>query len=146
MKKKSKYNTISDDDIFSLNLLNIQQIAVLIGFYSDILSNIAVFEGKELINNNYNGNEADIQVSPDETALNSLYAYLVAKLMFTQVGFTRYDHIYEKYINGDFPYSLEPNMDINIGNVLGLIGLLFLIRGAEGIYARDNVQPIFGVR
>lgn len=74
---KDKNNTISSEDMFSLNLLDIQQIAVLISFYSDILSNIAVLEGKELINNRYLENELGIQVSPDETALNSLYAYIL---------------------------------------------------------------------
>lgn len=54
--------------------------------------------------------------------------------------------IYKLNLLGQFEYSIKPNIDINIGNIFGLIGLLFLICGAEELYQRDDIQPIFGVR
>lgn len=132
--------------IHNLNLLNTQQLASMIAMISDVISYYAVLEGKQLIEDNYFNNKTEINPMPDRTALQSLYLYLLAKVLFTSVGFSRYEFLRQKKIHGEFEESIRPNMDINIGNIFGLIGLLFLIRGAEGIFQRDDIQPIFGVR
>lgn len=134
------------DGIYKLNLLSIQQLASMLAVISDMISYYAVLEGKQVIEDNYFNNKTGINPMPDRTALQSLYLYLIAKILFTSVGFSRYEFLRQKKINGQFEYSIKPNMDINIGNIFGLIGLLFLIRGAEEIYQRDDIQPIFGVR
>ena len=50
-----------------------------------------------------------------------------------------------KGYKGEWKYSLEPNIDINNGNILGLIALIYLYNGARGIYLRDVNAPIYGV-
>ena len=64
---------------------------------------------------------------------------------FAAIGFIKYNELYESYENGEISYSLQPNIDINIGNVLGMLSSFYSYRGALGIYERDLQQPIYGV-
>ena len=137
-------NNISPEDIGNLELLNTQKTAQIMFIYSDILSYISTLEGIELIYSKYNNNE-QAMFNPDIPALQSAYLALFGKVIITEVGFTRYNHQLEKFINGQINYSLEPNVNINIGNSLGLISYLYLLSGAQGIYQRDLSQPVFGI-
>lgn len=65
--------------------------------------------------------------------------------MITEIGFIKYNKLYKKYTNGEITYSLKPNVDINIGNVLGLISSYYTLRGVKGIYKRNIDQPVLGV-
>lgn len=49
-------------------------------------------------------------------------------------------------MEGEFNYSLEPNMDVNIGNMLGLLGLMYTFAGAKEFVIRDTNLPVFGIR
>lgn len=60
--------------------------------------------------------------------------------------YNRYNTVYNKKLKGEFPYSLEPNILINTANLLDLISNVYYIKAAEGILARDNNQPVFGIR
>ena len=137
-------NNMSQEDIESLELLNIQKIAQIMFIYSDILAYISTLEGIQLIYSKYNSNSENM-FNPDIPAVQSAYIAILAKSIITQIGFTRFSHIYEKYINGEIDYSINPNININIGNVLGLISYSYLLVGVKGIYERDLSQPIFGV-
>ena len=55
------------------------------------------------------------------------------------------NHVYEKKMNGEITYSLQPNMDINTSNILKTIGAFYSVIAAIGIYYRDISQPIFGI-
>ena len=143
-----KYNkeniNMSQEDIEALELLNIQKIAQIMFIYSDILSYISTLEGIELIYNKYNNNSETI-FNPDIPAVQSAYIAILAKSIITQVGFIRFNHLYKKYINGEIDYSIKPNININIGNIIGLVSYSYLLSGVKGIYERDLSQPIFGV-
>lgn len=137
-------NNMSPEDIETLELLNIQKAAQIMFIYSDVLAYISTLEGIELIYSKYNGN-SEAMFNPDIPAVQSLYIAILAKLTTTQIGFIRYGHLYEKYIKGQIDFSLVPNVNINIGNALGLVSYSYLFAGAKGIYERDLSQPIFGI-
>ena len=142
----------SEEDIESLLLLEIQLRGTLIVIYGQLLLIQANFQGREVIYNKYKDNN-DIdksntmsQVTPDKTVLKATYIFFLIKLLFIQIAFTRYNTVYNKKLNGEFPYSLEPNILINNANLLDLISCIYYIKAAEGILARDNNQPVFGIR
>lgn len=79
---EDKKNKSNSGNVRDFQLLDIQQMAVIITLYSDLISYNAVIEGKGLIRAKEN-NETTVNYNPDETALKSLYIYFLAKLMFT---------------------------------------------------------------
>ena len=119
----STYNRedFSEEDIESLHLLEIQLRGTLIVIYGQLLLIQANFQGREVIYNKYKSND-DIetgginnsnttsQVTPDRTVLKATYIFFLIKLLFIQIAFTRYNTVYNKKINGEFPYSLELNI------------------------------------
>ncbi|WP_133013547.1 hypothetical protein [Clostridium cuniculi] len=149
----STYNRedFSEEDIESLLLLEIQLRGTLIVIYGQLLLIQANFQGREVIYNKYkDNNDIDnsntmLQVTPDKTVLKATYIFFLIKLLFIQIAFTRYNTVYNKKLNGEFPYSLEPNILINNANLLDLISCIYYIKAAEGILARDNNQPVFGI-
>lgn len=141
---------ISSDDLESLKLLAIQIEGMKIGVTGYILLFISTMQGIELILAKYNSesnleNNVKSSAQPDFIALQSTYIFFIERLIFIYVALTRYDIVYNKSLAGDFPYSLEPNIFINTANLLSILAGIYFILGAEGIYARDNVQPVFGV-
>lgn len=156
----STYNTedFSEEDTESLLLLEIQLRGTLIVIYGQLLLMQANFQGREVIYNKYkdkndidnsnNSNNSNTmsQVTPDKTVLKATYIFFLIKLLFIQIAFTRYNTVYNKKLNGEFPYSLEPNILINNANLLDLISCIYYIKAAEEILARDNNQPVFGIR
>ena len=155
----STYNRedFSEEDIESLLLLEIQLRGTLIVIYGQLLLIQANFQGREVIYNKYkdkndidnskNSNNSNTmsQVTPDKTVLKATYIFFLIKILFIQIAFTRYNTVYNKKLNGEFPYSLEPNILINNANLLDLISCIYYIKAAEEILARDNNKPVFGI-
>lgn len=141
---KMNYENMSPDDIQALELLKVQKIAQIMFIYSDILAYESTLEGIELIYSKYNGKQEHF-FNPDATAVQSLNWAIFAKVISTGIGFTRYEHLYEKAIKGEIDYSLTPNININFGNAIGLVSYFYLLYGAIGIYERDLSQPVFGI-
>ncbi|SFC13465.1 hypothetical protein [Clostridium uliginosum] len=136
----------TEEDIEKLRLLDIQRRAQIISIYASILSYMSTIEGIELIYSKYTNNSNSNNVpNPDIPALQSVYLGLITRSIFTEIGVNKYNMLYEKYINGKITYSLKPNIDINIGNMLGIISSYYTLRGTKGIYDRDINQPIFGI-
>ena len=155
----STYNTeeFSEEDIESLLLLEIQLKGTLTIIYGQLLLIQANFQGREVIyskykdnndihNSNNNNSDTMSQVTPDKTVLEATYIFFLMKILFRQIAFTRYNTVYNKKLKGEFPYSLEPNILINNANLLELISSIYYIKAAEEILARDNNQPVFGIR
>ena len=130
-------------DINNLNLLDLQRMAQVLSMISSIIGYVATVEGIEIIYNKYNSNKTDIP-NPDVTAIISIYFLIASRLIISQIGLSRYQYLYEKYINGEIDYSLEPNENINISNMLAILSQYYALSGAFGIYDRDLNQPIFG--
>lgn len=150
----STYNieNISEYDLQSLYLLDIQLKATMFLIYGQLLLCEANFQGRQVIFDKYNNNDSENNTSSisavtlDKTVLQATYIFFTMKLIFIQISFTRYDMVYNQKINGEFPYSLEPNEIINTANLLDLISSIYYIKAAEEILARDSNQPIFGIR
>lgn len=148
----STYNIeeFSEEDIESLFLLEIQLRGTLTVIYGQLLLVQANFQGREVIYNKYKDNNNNdntmTQVTPDKTVLVATYIFFLIKLLFIQIAFSRYNTIYNKKLKGEFPYSLEPNILINNANLLDLISCIYYIKAAQEILARDNNQPVFGIR
>ena len=79
---EQKNFVMSEDDQYLFNLLNIQEAAVQLALFSDLLSYEIVQEGKEIIRQKYmdTGNKIDPGFV-DLTALQSLYIFGIAKVM-----------------------------------------------------------------
>ena len=56
-----------------------------------------------------------------------------------------YNLAYED-INNGADYSIQPNIDLITANVLNVTAAIYYIKAANGLYDRDNLQPIFGFR
>lgn len=139
-------NNMTDDDKQLLQWLDIQKCAVTISIYSDILAYISTLEGIELVYSRYKKNvDKNNLPNPDIPALQSVYLGVISRSMTTEIGFLRYNKLYKRYINGEITYSLKPNIDINVANVLALLAGYYGIRGIEGIYKRDLEQPVLGI-
>lgn len=144
MEYDTSYYNFSESDIRSLKLLYEQLRAQTMFIYSDFLSYLSTIEGIQLIYSKYDSSISNIY-NPDITALQSLYAAIVARLMIANVAFTKYDILIDKFNNGEINFSLQPNVDINIANILSIMGYMYALRGTQGIYDRDITQPVFGV-
>ena len=144
----SSSNIISDEDKESLRLLSLQLRAILIDYYGETLLWNSTMQGISYILEKYDnidGNEHNTTLAPDIVALQSTEVFLAAKIIFSNVSFTRFDIVSKKKAEGTFKYSLQPNIDINTANILSLIASYYYIRAANGIVARDNTQPVFGI-
>ena len=159
--KSSTYNieNLSEDDLESLFLLDIQLKVTFTVIYGQLLLVQANFQGREVIyskyntnnngnnsNNNLENNDIVSPIVPDKTVLQATYIFFLMKLLFIQIAFIRYNTVYNKKLKGELPYSLEPNILINTANLLDLISNIYYIKAAEEILARDNNQPVFGIR
>lgn len=149
----STYNmeNLGKDDIQSLSLLDIQLKGTLTVIYAQFLLVQANFQGREVIYNKYktdseNSKSEITAIVPDKTVLEATYIFFLMKLLFIEIAFNRYNDVYNKKLKGEFPYSLEPNILINTANLLDLVSCIYYIKAAEEIFARDNNQPVFGIR
>ena len=131
------YNLMSEADIQSLKLLYLQAQTVIIVIYAYIIFYIATIEGIQVIYEKYNNNKDNKLDSkmPDGLALKVVYILAI----------NRYNILYKEKLNGEFEYSLQPNIYIIISSLFSIVSDIFLINGAEGVYARDISQPIFGI-
>lgn len=136
--------TISESDLRELNLLDIQLKAQVLGIIANILAYISTEESIQLVYSKYTEEEEKIP-NPDLPALQSAYIALLVQVVFTELGFSRYNDLYEKYLNGELKYSLEPNIKINIANVLGIISSIYGLQATQEFYRRSTSQPIVGI-
>lgn len=143
----NNHDQMSDADISSLNLLNLQIQILIITMYAYIILYVAAIEGIQVIYDkyDYNNDNKMNSIMPDGLALKAVYILFGTQIVLTNIAITRYKILYEEKLNGEFEYSLQPNIYIIISNLLSIVSDIFLINGAEGIYARDNNQAIFGV-
>ncbi|APF21952.1 hypothetical protein [Clostridium butyricum] len=154
------FSNISADDLFSLHLLSLQYMANIINIISEGIFLDSTIQGFRLVlerytgNNDADNNNADQnnannaqnpQNDPDLLGLECTYGFFMSKLIFTYVAFARYEDLLRRKSEGTINYSLQPNEDINTGNILGILALCYTLKGAHGIAERNRNQPIFGI-
>ena len=138
------YLIMTKEDKYKLDLLYTQLMAQYLFLIARFYLFESTFESIDIIYNKYN-NLMDRIPNPDIPAVKASYIYFIGQLIVTQVGFERFNQIYTKYINGEIDYSIQPDIDINIANILSIIADYYYIVASEGIYDRDLDQPIFGI-
>ena len=142
--KVNKIKNISIDDSKELSLLLSQLDGINIRFYADYLAYISILESMQLVYNKYK-KEKNIRVSPDIPAIQSAICYFLSRLILANVAFTRYDELYKKYGKTQYRDLLQPNVSINVGNVFGVIGCIYILLGFIERYERNINGPIFGI-
>ena len=141
---ESEYSSFSERDIEELNLLSYQHIADIISIIGDLLSYLSTIESINLIYSRYT-NETENVPNPDIPAVQSLELLVISRFIYTQLGFIRFDHLKERKSKGEVDFSLEPDIYVNISNILRTSGTLYALLAAYGIYERDLSQPIIGI-
>ena len=142
--KVNKIKNISIDDSKELSLLLSQLDGINIRFYADYLAYISLLESMQLVYNKYQ-KDKNIRVNPDIPAIQSAICYFLSRLILANVAFTRYDELYKKYGKTQYRDLLQPNLSINVGNVFGIIGCIYILLGFIERYERNINGPVFGI-
>ena len=142
--KVNKIKNISIDDSKELSLLLSQLDGINIRFYADYLAYISILESIQLVYNKYQKNK-NIKVNPDIPAIQSAICYFLSRVILANVAFTRYDELYKKYGKTQYRDLLQPNVSINVGNVFGVIGCIYILLGFIERYERNINGPVFGI-
>lgn len=142
--KVNKIKNISIDDSKELSLLLSQLDGINIRFYADYLAYISILESMQLVYNKYQ-KDKNIRVNPDIPAIQSAICYFLSRLILANVAFTRYDELYKKYGKTQYRDLLQPNVSINVGNVFGVIGCIYILLGFIERYERNINGPVFGI-
>lgn len=140
----NKIKNISIDDSKELSLLLSQLDAINIRFYADYLAYISILESIQLVYNKYQ-KDKNIKVNPDIPAIQSTICYFLSRIILANVAFTRYDELYKKYGKTQYRDLLQPNVAINVGNIFGVIGCIYILLGLMERYERNINGPVFGI-
>ncbi|MFR5266868.1 hypothetical protein [Clostridium sp.] len=138
---------ISEADLKSLDLLNIEKYAMILVFYSDYLSYLTTIEAIDLISNRAERSaqeEQELTIKIDEQIVLSVRLIMIARLMFLKVALARYDTVYNQKLNGEFPYSLEANELVVKSLTLKLVGDAYSLQAALEFLRRDGAS-FFGL-
>ena len=137
-------NNLTSEDMLNIQLLNFQLVGVTLSLYANALLYEAYIKSYDLIYNKENVTRED-KLQIDTIILKALYAFLASALISAQIANIRYGVVSDKINKGEVNYSIQPNIDLFIANVLNVTANIYYIKGTKGLYDRDNIQPIFGI-
>lgn len=143
-KRNIDYESITQEDRNEIYLLKIQHSADIVTLLADALTYISTIESIDLIYSKYDDNLTEL-LNPDIPAVQALELYMFVRIIYTIIGVIRYKNLYEKKIDGKIDFSLEPEININISNILRSIGTYYALIAIIDIYNRHVSQPIIGV-
>ena len=135
---------ISIDASKELSLMLSQLDAINMRFYADYLAYVSIVESIQLVHDKYQKTKKR-KVNPDIPAIQSAICYFLSRVILANIAFTRYDELYKKYGKTQYNYLLQPNVAINVGNIFGVIGGIYILLGFMERYARNITGPIFGI-
>lgn len=135
---------ISIDSNKELSLMISQLYAINIKFYADYLVYIAILESIQLVSEKYKANKKR-KLNPDIPAIQSSIFYLLSRVILANLAFTRYDELYKKYGKTQFKNLLQPSVSINVGNIFGIVGGIYILVSFMERYERNITGPIFGI-
>lgn len=135
---------ISIDASKELSLMLSQLDAINMRFYADYLAYVSIVESIQLVHDKYQKTKKR-KVNPDIPAIQSAICYFLSRVILANIAFTRYDELYKKYGKTQYNYLLQPNVDINVGNIFGVIGGIYILLGFMERYERNITGPIFGI-
>lgn len=135
---------ISIDASKELSLMLSQLDAINMRFYADYLAYVSIVESIQLVHDKYQKTKKR-KVNPDIPAIQSAICYFLSRVILANIAFTRYDELYKKYGKTQYNYLLQPNVAINVGNIFGVIGGIYILLGFMERYERNITGPIFGI-
>ena len=137
---------ISIDASKELSLMLSQLDAINMRFYADYLAYISIVESIQLVlDKNKNKNNKERKVNPDIPAIQSAICYFLSRVILANIAFTRYDELYKKYGKTQYNSLLQPSIAINVGNIFGVIGCIYILMGFMERYERNITGPVFGI-
>lgn len=153
------FDNMSEDDKYSMQLLSLQYIGNFISIFSEGIFLNATLQGinivleRNMVNNNFRDNDNINNVdniensinNPDILGLQCTYGFFIAKIIFSYVAFERYKVLVRQKAEGKIKYSIQPNIYLNIANVLGILSSCYTLNAAQQIVSRNRNQPIFGI-
>ena len=83
--------------------------------------------------------------NPDIPAIESIICYFLSRVILANVAFNRYDELYKKYGKTQYNSLLQPSIAINVGNIFGVIGCIYILMGFMERYERNITGPVFGI-
>lgn len=147
--KKNKSSTgktsseCNDKEKLKLKLLATQQLVVVLNIYGQALLYEATLLGVEIVKTHFTDNE--LQIKADTLVQQAVKIFFITGLISFELATINYDKANEDIRNGA-EYSIQPNVDLLTANTLNVIAGIYYIKAANGLYDRDNLQPIFGFR
>ena len=135
---KEREFKFSEDDLKELSLLSSALISTYLFTISDIIFYNSTINAIEYIIGKYD----DKRIISQKEAIQAGYLEVVSKLILINVDIDRYNHLYKKYINGESKYSLQPELDITIGDGFQVLTYFFITIGFVGIYEVNNISEI----
>lgn len=135
---------ISIDASKELSLVLSQLDAINMRFYADYLAYISIVESIQLVLDK-NKNNKERKVNPDIPAIQSAICYFLSRVILANIAFTRYDELYKKYGKTQYNSLLQPSIAINVGNIFGVIGCIYILMGFMERYERNITGPVFGI-
>ncbi|SCJ63671.1 Uncharacterised protein [uncultured Clostridium sp.] len=139
-KTSSEFN---DKEKFKLQILATQQLVVVLNIYGQVLLYEATLLGNELVKTHFTNNE--LQIKADTLVQQAVKIFFIAGLISFELAMINYDKANEDIRSGA-NYSIQPNIDLLTANTLNVTAGIYYIKAANGLYDRDNLQPIFGFR
>jgi hypothetical protein len=115
-----------------LQLLNVQQIASIIGLIGYVLLLISTQQSKQIEIERLSGIESNpSNLNPDRIAADSSWTRFTAIFLLTTVAIIRLRQRLEEQQAGEQTPSLEPIKNITLGGIFSTIGALILSIGSQ---------------
>lgn len=130
-------------DNHEVRLLEAALAAQRLSLIANLIGQLAIILSIEEIYRSYNNSNSNYtRLDLNKLAIFSLIIGVAAGVKALDISVERYQDLLKKQTAGEISYSLQPNIDINIANTLGIISNSVGIIGALGIRNRDGLNPL----
>lgn len=130
-------------DNHEVRLLEAALAAQRLSLIANLIGQLAIILSIEEIYRSYNNSNSNYtRLDLNKLAIFSLIIGVAAGVKALDISVERYQDLLKKQTAGEISYSLQPNIDINIANTLGIISNSVGIIGALGIRKRDGLNPL----
>ena len=136
---------LKPEDNHEVRLLEAALAAQRLSLIANLIGQLAVILSIEEIYRSYNNSNSNsnyTRLDLNKLAIFSLIIGVAAGVKALDISVERYQDLLKKQTAGEISYSLQPNIDINIANTLGIISNSVGIIGALGIRNRDGLNPL----
>ena len=134
---------LKPEDNHEVRLLEAALAAQRLSLIANLIGQLAIILSIEVIYRSYNNSNSNYtRLDLNKLAIFSLIIGVAAGVKALDISVERYQDLLKKQTAGEISYSLQPNIDINIANTLGIISNSVGIIGALGIRNRDGLNPL----